>query len=87
MKVSDLVIVKGNYITVVKWKHAYANGVVDQSYVGDCMKITEVDGNLLRVKRLSNFKHNSESFTLNMDKVVVRKLSNDFVQQVKNDLK
>lgn len=76
----------GDYITVVEWK-TFLNDKEgnlthrkDQSFIGDCMKIIAADGALLRVKNLDCF---NSSFTLNLDKVVVRKLSRDFINAVK----
>lgn len=63
----------GDFITVVKWLSHY-----DRSYVGDCLEVKAKDGEFLRVFRHKGYCE--ELITLNLKEIVVRRLSNSFIE-------
>ena len=65
----------GQFITVVRWT-AY----VDNSYRGDCLEVVAVDKNLLSV--VMRGYPCRDSRTLDLDKLIIRVLSDEFVESV-----
>jgi hypothetical protein len=68
-------VTKGMFITVVEW-----TSHEDNSYKGDCLEVLVVDENLLRVSRISQYSHNRDKITLDLNRVIVRELSTEFVE-------
>lgn len=67
---------KGMFITVVEW-----TSHKDNSYKGDCLEVLVVDKTLIRVER-ADVKAGSflgGPFTLDLNRVIVRELSAEFV--------
>ena len=65
----------GEFITVVRWT-AYT----DNSYRGDCLEVLATDKNLLSVVRRGY--RSRLRITLDLDKLIIRTLSKDFVDSV-----
>lgn len=65
---------KGMFITVVEW-----TSHKDNSYKGDCLEVKVVDDNLLRVERINHYSQTRDKFTLDLNRVIVRELSPEFV--------
>ena len=68
----------GDFITVDEW-----TSHDDNSYRGDCLEVLAVDKNLVRVVRHSG-NHSLREWdkcTLNLDQVIIRELSDEFVSQ------
>lgn len=74
MKNANPAITKGMFITVVEWTSHR-----DNSYKGDCLEVTVVDDNLLRVERISQYSTKRDKITLDLNRVIVRELSPEFV--------
>ena len=74
----EQIIEVGDFITVVEW-----TSHKDNSYRGDCLEVLAVDENLLRVQRHvgNGILRDWDHITLNLDQVVVRELSDDFVAE------
>ena len=72
----EQIIEVGDFITVVEW-----TSHKDNSYKGDCLEVLVTDENLLRVVRHTGkgTAGDWDYITLNLDQVVVRELSDDFV--------
>jgi len=79
----------GKYITVVRSAKKLIDSITgevtyDQSFQGDCMLVTAIDLPLIRV-RIMNILY--PTYTINLDKYVIRLLSDEFVKQVLEDIK
>jgi len=86
MTATDLNIKIGDYITVVKWTNTLKDSSErDQSYIGDCLKITATDKNLLRVNIIKTGGKTFIKTTLDLNKVMIRKLSQSFVDTILNE--
>ena len=66
---------KGMFITVVEWTSHR-----DNSYRGDCMEVVVVDENLVRVERINHYSNTRDKITLDLNRVIVRELSAEFVE-------
>ncbi len=78
----------GIYITVVrsveKIIHPITNNITyDQSFQNDCMLINAVDLPLIRVHIINSSNH---TYTLNLDKYIIRELKLEFVDQILKEL-
>ena len=86
MTASDLNIKKGDYITVTEWTNTLMDtNQKDQSYVGDCLEVTATDKNLLRINMIRSGGKVLIKTTINLNKVMIRKLSQDFVDTIMNE--
>jgi len=77
MKVSNAnpVVKAGQFITVVEWTSHH-----DNSYKGDCLEVIVADKNLLSLRERGY--SNQRSFTLDLNRVIIRVLSDDLVRSV-----
>lgn len=68
-------LVKGDFFTIVKWK----DDVNDDSYIGSIFKVTSIDHPFFNATRHSGFIWGNGTYCFSLDKVTVKKLSDEFV--------
>lgn len=80
MKKEEFIPAEGDYITVVEWKFAYANGQKDRSWIGDIFKVLAVDGDLVLSEKIVHNHYGA--IVLNTKEVEIRQISEAFADKL-----